>query len=651
VSWKTALGVAAFIAAHLGLGLWSAAQQSVTVDEIFHLTGGYCFNALGDYRVHPDNGVLPQRLHALPAVLAGAKPPPLEGNEHWRGADAYVLSYQFFYESGNDHWPLLLAARAINALFGVGILVLVFAWARRLAGDVAGFTALALAAYSPTLLAHGPIATTDVAAAFFLTASVGAFWAQLRTGGTAQMLLSAVVFGLACVTKYSAVLLLPIFGGLLAVHLLTTPRTGWRLGQLGLGVAVHVIVTWIIIWACFGFRYGAAAPGLPPAEHLAATWSWMLDRAGWQGGVLRTIGELKLLPEAFLFGYTHTYLGSLERGAYLAGEFSNTGWRSFFPLAFLWKSTPAELAGLVAGTLAAGLYWRSLRPWLVRLAPLLALAGVYGAVALASHLNIGHRHLLPMYPALFIASGALAARFAARWRVPAVIPAGALAGLQIVAVVGIFPHFLAYFNAIAGGPAGAWRLLVDSSLDWGQDLRGLKTWLDRHNPEPAAQLVFLSYFGSGEPNYYGLTARRLPFVNGFKLAPPYVRLEAGVYCVSATTLVQVYSQVRGPWTLEFEKEFQQLRSLEPLFAEYAANPQRRAELEREAPAEQWRRSWVRHDLLRFARLCHYLRVRQPDADVGHSILIYRLSAEEVAGATAGSLADWRTLIERATLRR
>ena len=505
----------------------------------------------------------------------------------------------------------------------------------------------ALAALSPTLLAHAPIATTDVAAAFFMTASVGAFWVQLRARSVPRVLLSAGVFGLACVTKYSAVLLVPIFVLLVAVHLCTTPRTERHLGRLGAALAAHAVVAWVIIWACFGFRYHAAAPGLPPAEHFAATWNWMLDRAGWQGAVLRWTGGHRLLPEACLAGYTHTDLGSLERAAYLAGDYSNTGWRSFFPLAFLWKSTPAELAGLVAGGVAAGLGWRRLGPDLLRLAPLLALTGVYGAVALTSHLNIGHRHLLPMYPALFIATGAVVAYAAVRWHGRGWLLVGTLAGVQAIAVVGIFPHFLTYFNLFAGGPTGAWRLLVDSSLDWGQDLRGLKEWIDRHNSGAAAQPVFLSYFGSGEPAYYGLQARRLPFVNGFKLATPYVQLEAGLYCVSATTLVQVYSPLRGPWTLELEKEYQRLRSLEPLFAEYTANPPRRTELEREAPAEQWRRSWARHDLLRFARLCHYLRVRPPDAHVGHSILIHRLSAAEVAGATAGSLADWSTLIERA----
>ncbi len=643
-SWKAVLAVTALLALHLALGLWSAARQSVTVDEIYHLTGGYCFNRLGDYRIHSDNGVLPQRLHALPALLAGAKPPPLEGNAAWRGADVTVVCYQFFYECGNDHWPLLMAARAVNALFGVGVCLLVFGWARRLGGALAGWVALALATLSPTLLAHAPLATTDVAAAFFLTASAGAFWAHLRAGTWPVTLGSAVVFGLACVTKFSAVLLVPIFLALAGGHLGLAPAGARRIGRVALGLGAHAVVAWLIIWACFGFRYAAFAPGLPPVENFAATWNWLLDRAGWQGGVLRQMRDLHLLPEAFLYGYTGTFLGSLERAAYLAGEFSNTGWRSFFPLTFLWKSTPAELAGVALGIVIAATRIRKLRPWLVRLSPLLALVAVYGVVAIKSHLNIGHRHLLPLYPALFIATGVAVAQGAThRWRITL---AATFAGLQALAAFAVFPHFLAYFNVLAGGPAHGWQLLVDSSLDWGQDLAGLKRWLASHHPGPAAPPVYLSYFGSGEPSYYDLPVRRLPFVNGFKQAAPYVRLEAGVYCVSATTLVQVYSPVRGPWTLEFEREFQQLRSLEPWFAEYATNPARRAELEREAPAAQWRRSWARHDLLRFARLCHFLRVRPPDARIGHSILIYRLNAAEIAAATAGSFTEWSSVVKR-----
>ena len=111
-------------------------------------------------------------------------------------------------------------------------------------------------------------------------------------------------------------------------------------------------------------------------------------------------------------------------------------------------------------------------------------------------------------------------------------------------------------------------------------------------------------------------------------------------------LEHVYSPVRGPWTLELEKEFQAARSLENELFAFGTDPKKRAELELSSPEKNWQTVSTRYYLLRLARLFHYLRVRRPDANVGWSILIYRLTAEEIHAATGGSLDDWRRLIER-----
>ena len=135
-------------------------------------------------------------------------------------------------------------------------------------------------------------------------------------------------------------------------------------------------------------------------------------------------------------------------------------------------------------------------------------------------------------------------------------------------------------------------------------------------------------------------------MNGFHEDEAYIPLGPGLYCIGATMLEQVYSPVRGPWTTALESEFQFLRMYEPVFRLYAEDPAARSRLEREMPNVKWIASRDRFQHLRFARLCTYLRVRRADANVGYSILIYRLSAAEVKAATAGSLADWRSLIER-----
>jgi hypothetical protein len=651
------LAVATLLALHWLLAVGSKRGESVTADELAHLTGGYTYWQFDDYRIQPENGNLPQRWAALPAWLEGAKFPALAGSAYWRTSDAWILGHQFFYETGEDHFPRLMAGRALIALFSVATGLLVFCWSRRLFGSAGGFVSLGFFVFSPSFLAHGALVTSDVCMVFFFLASVGAYWRHLHDPRGWWWALSAVVFGLACVAKFSAVLLLPMMAVMALVragagaplilggHAFTS-RSG-RLGALVLSALGHGLVALLVIWAFFGFRYSAFNPTLPPADHFIRPWELTLSHIGAQATIIRGLAAWHLLPEAFLYGFSFVLEMSQFRSGFLDGAYSVVGWLRFFPLAFLYKTT---LPMLLACATAAGVVlhrWRQRAAWtavcadLYRVTPLLALFTIYWLVSLTTHLNIGHRHILPTYPVLFILVGGLGTWLTRRLTPATVLIAGLLLW-QAVDAVRIYPHYLAYFNPLAGGPENGHRHLVDSSLDWGQDLPGLKVWLDQHAGQAP---VYLSYAGSGEPDYYKISARRLPLVNGFKIPQPWVHLEPGVYCIGATMLEHVYSPIRGPWTPELEKEYQWMRGFEPVFEIYFSDPARRAELDREASPDKWKRAWTRHDLLRFARLCHYLRARQPDAQIGYSILIYRLSAAEIAAATTGTLAEWRAALE------
>lgn len=641
--WALAVGL---LCLHATLALTAVLTKSVTTDEIFHVTGGYLYNQFGDFRIHPDNGVLPQRWQALPAPWLGAKPPPLEGNPLWRESSVHGLSRQFFYESGNDHWPILTAARGMSLVFSLATGLLVFLWARRLAGDAAGLAALGLWALSPTFLAHGPLATSDVCAGLLLPLSAGLFWWQLRAGGAGRLALSAGAFGLACLSKYSAVLLLPVFAGLIVLDWFRPGPAGRRPGRALLGLAAHGLGATACIWAAFNFRYSAFAPGVPPADHLIRSWDWMIGRMGFPAPVVALCREWRLLPEAFLFGFTHTYVGAQARAAFLAGEYRTTGWVQFFPLAFLWKSTPAELAGLLLAAVSAGWHWRKLGPWLLRLSPLLLWVAVYGAAALTSKLNIGHRHLVPLYPALFIVAGVAAVRLArGRWWRTGLV--AGLVGAQALGAAGIHPHYLAYFNGFAGGPANGHRLLVDSSLDWGQELPDLAVWLREHNRGPDAAKVYLAYFGSGRPAYHGIEATALPFVDGASFVHPYYEAKAGLYCVSATMLQNVYSPVGGPYRAADESEYQDGRALTPLFRSYWHDPAARTWALSQIKEEELLLRWQRHDWLRFSRLATYLRHRRPDAVLGYSLFIYRLTDDELDRVLNRRYSDWAAAVSAA----
>ena len=210
---------------------------------------------------------------------------------------------------------------------------------------------------------------------------------------------------------------------------------------------------------------------------------------------------------------------------------------SFFPLCLLWKTplTVFLIMGVAGWGLGHAAMWRPYQGTKGRLAtqpayqlvPLIVLFSVYWIVAIRSDLNIGHRHILPTYPPMFIFAGAAGLWFpvADRWRVQRRTATGATLesavplvpsrprfasvarGLTIAAfilgvveTIGFWPHYLAYFNIVAGGPRHGYRRLVDSSLDWGQDLSELKRWLDAHPVDSRdPRRVYLSYFGTAVP--------------------------------------------------------------------------------------------------------------------------------------------------------
>jgi hypothetical protein len=332
----------------------------------------------------------------------------------------------------------------------------------------------------------------------------------------------------------------------------------------------------------------------------------------------------------------------------MSGDYSITGWVTFFPWAFLIKTPLPFLLLLLAGlgvavrrlfARSAAMPWQRLRP----LTPLAVLFVVYWTTSLASALNIGHRHILPTYPVLFIAAGWLA-RWCDRRHLVGAVGLAALLLWHAGESWRARPHYLAYFNQIVGGSANGWRHLVDSSLDWGQDLPGLKAWLDAH---ARGETVYLAYFGTGDPRYEGIVARHLPTLPIVGPPPAWHPLEPGIYAISATMLQQVYSDYRGDWRLEYEREFQHLRNLEPTLLAYQADAERRAALLAEATASAWNTAWKRYAALRFARLCHYLRLRQADAAIGHSILVFRLNAAELRAVVGGSAREWQAALEAA----
>jgi hypothetical protein len=322
----------------------------------------------------------------------------------------------------------------------------------------------------------------------------------------------------------------------------------------------------------------------------------------------------------------------------------------------------------------------------------LVLLAVYWCAAIFSHLNIGHRHLLPTYPPLFILCGA-AGWWLRAWpgvrneskphlRFSRGLGIGLCVALAFLAVEAVyrFPHYLAYFNGLVR-PANGYRHLVDSSLDWGQDLPGVRRYIETKHPPPP---IYLSYFGFANPVYYGIPAIHTYSVTGAHRSPPLqtftlsadrartfledllrkepdydaenvvtadrdgsvfavvvkkpaaLRLAGGTYFISATLLQPVTQPGRGafgPWNNRLENRYQAVRQfMAPLLADDVG--ERRRALT-QVPLEQWYSAINDYEFLRFHRLAAFLRQREPDDNVGFSILVYHLSDDELARALDG----------------
>jgi hypothetical protein len=608
--WRDLLAVVLLVLFWV-LAVSASRQNSATSDELPHLTAGYAYDWFGDYRLHSENGVLPQRLFGLPPRLLGAQFPTDE--TQWSNSNVWQLGWDFFYGLNNPLDRMLFWARALNGLFGVALGGFIYMVARRWHGVNGGLIALGFYALCPNFLAHSALATSDVAAALFLTVAPWLFWTHLEKRSLASGALAGLAIGAALAAKFNGLLLAPVCALLVGLDALGRAGAGQRGARLGhnLRLCLLPVATAVfVLWALFGFRYTMAAPGRPPLEANLWPWDGMLHALGAKAAPIEFARTWHLLPEAWLYGLTNVLAGAAARPAFFAGQYRLQGWWEFFPVMFLVKTTLALLVALGATYLVAVFHWRKAGPAaqrarLLELAPLAVTALVVAVTAIAGHLNIGHRHILAVYPVLFIAVGALG-RLPRRWLL---VPLGLLAG-QAVESLAIRPHYLAFFNTASGGPDRAYRLVVDSSLDWGQDLPALRDWVAT-NRRPGEPLL-LSYFGNAWPPHYGVRPNR--FLPAAYIArPPFASYDyvPGLYAVSATCLAEVYTSYAGPWRAEWEALYRTVA-----------------------------RDSEEFDRLRFARLCKYLQRRTPDANAGHSILIFRLSADDLHAALEGPVKGW-----------
>jgi hypothetical protein len=513
VSWCWQSWVALLLLAVMFAQLLSAATQlSMTIDEGFHITSGYSYLRTGQMRLLDEHVPLAKALFAWPLFFVPDLPPP-EQAAGWDAGDLIsvtqetVLAYQPIDR-------VIVAPRVLVALLTLLLAATVYRWAANWFGPTAGLFALAMVTFDPNILAHGSLATTDMGAVAFIFWAVWAFASYLKAPTRRRRWwMAALLLGLAQGAKLTAALLLPVLGLLTLVDAWVRESGNEPRGKTVVRRVVSyggmVVVAALVVWGLYLFEVrplpqvvDGTLP-LPAASHVER---WFR------------------LQDVISYG----------RESFLLGQNRMHGWWQYFPIAFALK-TPLPTLAFTLLTIVALLFGQ--RRGVTDELTLCLFPVVYGVSSLASTINIGYRHLLPVLPFLYVSASRLtlvikehATRntfFVFRLTFYVLLICYPIIALHIS------PHYLAYFNAIAGGADQGHRFLADSNTDWGQTLKALAEYQRQNDLGP----VKLSQFTFLDPATYGVRYEPIAPMSG---APPVLprrfNPEPGLYAISATTL-------------------------------------------------------------------------------------------------------------------
>ncbi|MGI8786113.1 MAG: ArnT family glycosyltransferase [Acidobacteriota bacterium] len=533
--------------------------HSLTTDERVHIAAGYAYWSGRDFRINIEHPPLVKLVAAsLPYATVPVDPVrSLDYPGSVEGAERYVAD---FYKSLGAHRQTVVdRSRYAAALFSLVLAIILFFAARSIyLSNWAGILVLFFFTFDPNVLAHAAIVHTDIASALGTLAGFLALLAWWRRPCKRRAMLVGAVTALGCLLKFSLVLL-PIFAALVFCARAWTDRHSPpgrnSLASLAGRYALHAAIA-------AGVLYGLLLAG-----YLFV-------------GMKPSSGTL-LWPEGFLEGF-QSIVRHQRNGhpAYLFGRFSQNGWWLYFPAAALLKAPVAVLIWCALGAF----FWVRDRRGVQRNLWILMTA-TYAFFSLRSTVNIGVRHLLPLLPLCLLAiPQAFYSLRRTSYRVATTMLAISIVWLAVVSLW-IQPHYLSYFNELAGGPSRGWRYLSDSNADWGQASR---LWADYSRRHPGTTFK-TALHPADPPSQYGARDEDvLPVF--FKSLHPGVepQLTEGTYAVSTAFLVS-----RRIGQLAFLRDLAPVDHVGYVIRVYAIGP---VELAR---YRDWLRSWTPDPAARF----------------------------------------------------
>ena len=484
--------------------LLSMRAKSPTADEFsHHIANGYSYLLTGDFRMNPASPPLPRMLSALPLIFLNARA-PLD-DRAWQEGDSPEFARKFFYEYNHRLDDFIFLARTpiviLSLIFGLAV----FLWAKELFGIPAGIMALILYSFCPDIVAHSQLATADLSIALFFFLSLITFRRYLNKPSVRNLVWTGAMVGLAFLSKFSAILILPI---LFLIAVFSKQMKKIPIAHF----AGFFLVCFMTIWAGYFFELKPLLKNTPDPVKKERVYEKI-------GGptLLRFAREIPVPLSTFSSAIVSMSVTRAHgTNAFLMGQWSGGGWWYYYFVAFLIKNTiPFVLLSVIS------ILWIK-KIGLDRVTMLFFLVpiGFFFLVTLPDKAQAGIRYFLPIYPLFFVLSAGTAAHF---WKNSSKLRAIIVALLMWHAIEAarIYPNYLAYFNELIGGPKNGYKYLRDSNIDWGQDLKMLGELVKNKGYKE----VTLSYPWPADPRYY-----KIPF----RLAGPgeFLKPAPTIYAIS-----------------------------------------------------------------------------------------------------------------------
>lgn len=550
-----ALAVTLLLLLHAALAYQTAAYCSVTHDEYWHIPVGLLHWRTGRFDWENLNPPLIRLIAAAPLTVT-ANPGTLDQptDQIWSYGDDFARANPGRYRA------LLIQARLPIIALSLLTAWVLGTWATEMMGPRAGVFAVFLWTVSPTVLASASLATTDLGAALCFALTGWRVWKLAQHPGRRNAILLGIALGLAQLAKFTSVILWPLSLFLcLLFHLAakhrrdrTEPETGRQQTPAFRRTAVAwlsaAVISVVVLNAGYLFH------GTGTALHGYRFSSVVMQSVQSVSGLL---GRLPVpVPSDWLQGIDHQrQMMEADHPVFLNGEWSLSGFRDYY-LHVLWYKLPHAIHVLML--IACWQLWKNRwrRGALPQAAALLLPVAVLLLLASGSGMQLGIRYLLPGVPFAHVFMAGTASWLPRRLTIGQTAAAVALV-TGLLAPLRHHPHHLAHFNELAGGPRNGWQLLSDSNIDWGQDLYGLRDWIEANQ----IQSLHLAWFGTQPPSAAGIQARRIrsPLRTG-QLPEP------GYYAVSVCLLQGRPTPVWEPDGVQRAADFDEfgwLRFFEP----------------------------------------------------------------------------------------